>query len=91
MTNKQIRTGRGIATGGGRFIDDADRWSAIVNRDSSADGVFFYSVRTTGVYCRPSCAARLARLENVRFHHAIEDAEASGFRPCKRCRPTDLP
>jgi AraC family transcriptional regulator, regulatory protein of adaptative response / methylated-DNA-[protein]-cysteine methyltransferase len=49
-------------------------------------GAAFYSVRTTGVYCRPSCAAR-PKPENVRFHATREDAEHAGFRPCKRCRP----
>ena len=49
--------------------------------------MFYYSVQTTGVYCRPSCAARLARSENVRFHTTCEDAEKAGFRPCKRCKP----
>ncbi len=63
------------------------RWAAVVNRDASADGRFYYSVRTTGVYCRPSCGARLARPENVRFHASIADAEAAGFRACKRCKP----
>src|SRR6188508_1178672 len=63
------------------------RWSAVVNRDATADGTFFYSVRTTGVYCRPSCKARLARPENVAFHASTKDAEAAGFRRCKRCRP----
>ena len=63
------------------------RWTAIVNRSAAADGRFFYSVRTTGVYCRPSCGARRARPENVSFHATREDAEAAGFRPCKRCRP----
>ncbi len=63
------------------------RWAAIANRDASADGKFYYSVTSTGVYCRPSCAARLARPENVRYHLTCEDAEKAGFRPCKRCRP----
>ena len=63
------------------------RWAAIVNRDASADGTFYYSVRSTGVYCRPSCGARLARPENVQFHLTREDAERAGFRPCKRCKP----
>ncbi|WGF87921.1 bifunctional DNA-binding transcriptional regulator/O6-methylguanine-DNA methyltransferase Ada [Marinivivus vitaminiproducens] len=66
------------------------RWASVVNRDAQADGSFVYSVRTTGVYCRPSCAARLARPENVRFHASPAEAESAGFRPCKRCRP-DLP
>jgi len=63
------------------------RWSAVVARDASADGRFYYSVATTGVYCRPSCAARAARPENVAFHASAADAECAGFRPCKRCRP----
>jgi AraC family transcriptional regulator, regulatory protein of adaptative response / methylated-DNA-[protein]-cysteine methyltransferase len=67
------------------------RWAAVVARDPAADGTFFYSVKTTGVYCRPSCAARLARPENVRFHATCVDAERAGFRPCKRCRPNQRP
>lgn len=63
------------------------RWESVVTRDVAADGTFVYSVRTTGVYCRPSCAARLARPENVQFHASCADAEDAGFRPCKRCRP----
>jgi AraC family transcriptional regulator, regulatory protein of adaptative response / methylated-DNA-[protein]-cysteine methyltransferase len=63
------------------------RWAALIGRDSSADGRFYYSVKTTGVYCRPSCAARPARPENVQFHLTCEDAEKAGFRPCKRCKP----
>jgi len=70
-----------------RFSSDDERWAAVVQHDANADGVFYYSVATTGVYCRPSCAARLARRENVRFHSTREDAEIAGFRPCKRCRP----
>jgi AraC family transcriptional regulator of adaptative response/methylated-DNA-[protein]-cysteine methyltransferase len=67
------------------------RWAAVVARDRGADGKFFYSVETTGVYCRPSCAARTARPENVRFHLTAEDAERAGFRPCRRCKPDQLP
>ena len=63
------------------------RWAAVVARNCEADGSFYYSVKTTGVYCRPSCAARLPRPENVRFYATCEDAERAGFRPCKRCRP----
>jgi AraC family transcriptional regulator of adaptative response/methylated-DNA-[protein]-cysteine methyltransferase len=63
------------------------RWAAVVARNPEADGTFYYSVETTGVYCRPSCAARWARPENVRFHITYEDAERAGFRPCKRCKP----
>lgn len=67
------------------------RWAAVVRRDPGADGRFYYSVRTTGVYCRPSCASRLARPENVRFFATGADAERAGFRPCKRCRPDQAP
>lgn len=67
------------------------RWADVVARNSAADGRFVYSVRTTGVYCRPSCAARRARPENVAFHATPADAERAGFRPCKRCRPDEAP
>src|SRR6266700_4845097 len=70
----------------GRLDNDAC-WSAVKRRDHAADGTFVYSVRTTGVYCRPSCAARLPRRDNVAFHATWADAERAGFRPCKRCRP----
>jgi AraC family transcriptional regulator of adaptative response/methylated-DNA-[protein]-cysteine methyltransferase len=63
------------------------RWQAVVARDPAADGTFYYSVKTTGVYCFPSCAARPALPKNVRFHPTREDAERAGFRPCKRCKP----
>ncbi len=69
------------------FTSDEDRWAAVIDRNPAADGIFYYSVRTTGVYCRPSCAARRARRENVRFHQSPAEAECAGFRPCKRCRP----
>ena len=64
-------------------------WNAVKARDRSFDGKFFYSVATTGVYCRPSCAARLARRENVAFHATCREAEVAGFRPCKRCKPNE--
>lgn len=72
------------------FQTDDARWAAIERRDRNADGAFYYSVRTTGVYCRPSCAARLAHRENVRFYVTPEAAEEAGFRPCKRCKPNAL-
>ena len=72
---------------GPSFSRDPARWEAVCGRDAAADGAFFYAVRTTGVYCRPSCAARLPRRENVSFHATAADAERAGFRPCKRCRP----
>src|SRR3989442_14399580 len=72
-----------------RFSTDDDRWQAVHRRDRAADGMFYYSVRTTGVYCRPSCAARLPRRENVGFHASCAEAERAGFRPCRRCRPNE--
>lgn len=71
----------------GLYANDEQRWDAVVRRERNADGQFYYSVKTTGVYCRPSCAARLARRENVAFHTSCEDAEKAGFRSCKRCQP----
>jgi AraC family transcriptional regulator, regulatory protein of adaptative response / methylated-DNA-[protein]-cysteine methyltransferase len=70
-----------------RMSSERSRWEAVTRRDSSADGRFFYSVATTGVYCRPSCKARRPRRHNVAFHATTADAEAAGFRACKRCRP----
>lgn len=85
---KRIRKSGEIGAGPApRFGCEEERWLAVAARDKTADGAFFYSVRTTGVYCRPSCAARLARRENVRFHATAAEAERAGFRACKRCRP----
>lgn len=66
---------------------DDPRWARIVARDKAADGCFWYSVSTTGVYCRPSCPSRTANPENVQLHGSLESARATGFRPCKRCNP----
>ena len=64
-----------------------EAWDVIVRRDRTHEGAFLYGVRTTGVYCRPGCASRLPRRENVRLFATVEHAERSGFRECKRCRP----
>jgi AraC family transcriptional regulator of adaptative response/methylated-DNA-[protein]-cysteine methyltransferase len=69
-------------------MTNEDRWAAVMARD---DADFYYSVRTTGVYCRPSCAARRPRRDNVAFHATTADAERAGFRPCRRCRPDEVP
>jgi AraC family transcriptional regulator, regulatory protein of adaptative response / methylated-DNA-[protein]-cysteine methyltransferase len=66
------------------------RWNSVVTRDPKADGEFFYSVKTTGIYCRPSCGARLATPENVQYHLTPDDAERAGFRACKRCKPNQI-
>lgn len=71
------------------FRNDDERWQAVLNRDPAADGLFFYSVKTTGIYCRPTCPARLALRKNVQFHASCQAAEAAGFRPCQRCRPSE--
>jgi AraC family transcriptional regulator of adaptative response/methylated-DNA-[protein]-cysteine methyltransferase len=73
------------------FASEQAKWEAVRRRDPAADGHFLYSVATTGVYCRPSCAARPARRENVAFHATPADAERAGFRACKRCRPDLAP
>ena len=72
------------------FAMEEERWRAILSHDARADGAFYYSVRTTGIYCRPSCASRLPRRENVAFHESCDAAEAQGFRACKRCQPQGL-
>ena len=73
------------------FQADEERWAAVLRRDGRADGQFFYSVRTTGVYCRPTCPSRRANRENVRFHATSADAERAGFRACKRCMSEATP
>jgi len=69
------------------YPTDRERWEAVTHRDKAAADAFVYSVATTGVYCRPSCPARLARRENVAFHRTPKHAERAGFRACKRCKP----
>jgi AraC family transcriptional regulator of adaptative response/methylated-DNA-[protein]-cysteine methyltransferase len=63
------------------------RWARVLARDRAADGTFWYSVVTTGIYCRPSCPSRAANPKNVQMHDTLADAKATGFRPCKRCHP----
>jgi AraC family transcriptional regulator, regulatory protein of adaptative response / methylated-DNA-[protein]-cysteine methyltransferase len=71
-----------------RFDPDA-LWRAVRDRDHSPDGSFLYAVKTTGVYCRPSCPSRRPRRENVEFFADPESARARGFRACLRCRPDE--
>jgi AraC family transcriptional regulator of adaptative response/methylated-DNA-[protein]-cysteine methyltransferase len=66
--------------------EDAARWQAVVGRDRSADGQFWYGVVTTGIYCRPHCPSRPKR-DNVRFFETPAAARRAGLRPCRRCRP----
>src|SRR2546425_10497112 len=65
-------------------------WQATLARDSRADGTFVLAVRSTHIYCRPSCPARRPLRRNVVFFRTQEEAEKSGFRPCRRCRPNEL-
>src|SRR6202040_4179662 len=69
---------------------DDPRWARIVARDKTADGCFWYSVATTGIYCRPCCPSRTANRENVQLHDTLAAAKAMGFRPCKRCNPDGI-
>ena len=69
---------------------DDERWQAVLDRDAAADGQFIFAVQTTGIFCRPSCRARHALRQNVRFFENADAAQRAGFRPCKRCRPDTL-
>jgi AraC family transcriptional regulator of adaptative response/methylated-DNA-[protein]-cysteine methyltransferase len=73
-----------------RFIDSDTAWQAVTARDRSADGSFVTGVLTTGIYCRPSCAARHPKRENVRFFASGGEARDAGLRPCLRCRPDEV-
>ncbi|WP_329605595.1 Ada metal-binding domain-containing protein [Rhizobium alarense] len=68
-------------------FDEETLWEFMSARDASRAGSFFCAVRTTGIYCRPGCPARLPLRRNVSFHATAQDAEQAGFRACKRCRP----
>ncbi|MBV8192198.1 MAG: bifunctional DNA-binding transcriptional regulator/O6-methylguanine-DNA methyltransferase Ada [Alphaproteobacteria bacterium] len=83
MTSTVAKTGKSTLPS----VTDDPRWARIVSRDKTADGQFWYSVSTTGVYCRPSCPSRGANPRNVQLHATLEEAKATGFRPCKRCNP----
>ncbi|MGZ8844337.1 MAG: bifunctional transcriptional activator/DNA repair enzyme AdaA, partial [Pyrinomonadaceae bacterium] len=72
-------------------LNNPELWEAIVSRDASHDGSFVFAVRSTGIYCRPSCPARRPRRENVRFFQLPEAAEQAGFRACRRCHPRRAP
>jgi AraC family transcriptional regulator, regulatory protein of adaptative response / methylated-DNA-[protein]-cysteine methyltransferase len=69
------------------YLDEEARWRAVLRKDRRADGKFFFAVKTTGVFCRPSCPARRAHRENVTFYESAADAEQAGFRACMRCDP----
>lgn len=69
------------------LISDDEKWKAVTSNDRAYDGLFFYAVKTTGVFCRPSCKAKRPIRENVVFFTTVNNAVNSGFRPCKLCRP----
>ncbi|MDB5604329.1 MAG: bifunctional DNA-binding transcriptional regulator/O6-methylguanine-DNA methyltransferase Ada [Bradyrhizobium sp.] len=81
MTPENVR--RSVELG----VANDPHWARVLARDRTADGMFWYSVVTTGVYCRPSCPSRTANPKNVQLHDTLADARATGFRPCKRCYP----
>jgi AraC family transcriptional regulator, regulatory protein of adaptative response / methylated-DNA-[protein]-cysteine methyltransferase len=87
---KKVKTMNAPVKSSSGYANNEERWNAVVQRDPKADGKFYYSVKTTGVYCRPSCASRLPLRKNVAFHESCDAAEAAGFRPCKRCQPKGL-
>jgi AraC family transcriptional regulator of adaptative response / methylphosphotriester-DNA alkyltransferase methyltransferase len=65
-----------------------ERWQAIIDNDAAYDGHFFYAVKTTGIFCRPSCKSRPPKKENVELFQTVDQALSAIFRPCKRCKPT---
>src|SRR6266566_6157032 len=69
------------------IMNNPELWNAVLARDASQDGSFVFAVRSTRIYCRPSCPARRPRREQVTFFRQAEEAEAAGFRPCRRCHP----
>ena len=69
--------------------NDTKLWNAVVTRDTSDTGEFFYAVKTTGVYCRPTCASRRPLRKNVEFFATTAEAREGGYRACKRCRPDE--
>ena len=77
-------------TGPQPYVTDNARWKAVLSRDASADGAFYYAVHPTGVYCRPTCPSRRPLRANVAFFEDIDSAERANFRPCLRCRPKEV-
>ena len=72
------------------YVTDNARWKAVLSRDASADGAFYYAVHPTGIYCRPTCPSRRPLRANVAFFEDIDSAERANFRPCLRCRPKEV-
>ena len=72
------------------LLDEEQCWQAVLTRNAQADGTFVVAVRTTGIYCRPSCPARNPYREHVTFFRLPEEASVAGFRPCRRCHPDQV-
>jgi len=72
-----------------KTLTNEAKWKAVLSRNKSYDGAFVFGVRSTGIYCRPSCPAKRSKRENVLFFAEPNEAELSGFRPCRRCNPGD--
>jgi AraC family transcriptional regulator of adaptative response/methylated-DNA-[protein]-cysteine methyltransferase len=87
--NRTLPTSRPAASRSATRSRDDARWAAVIARDAAFDGHFVTAVETTGIYCRPSCPAKRPNRENVRFFATPAEAERAGFRPCKRCKPTE--
>ncbi len=86
---KQIGPGDPVrAAAPGTLALTDDKWRAIIGNDASYDGRFFYAVRTTGIFCRPSCKSKPPNKENIGLFRTAEQALSANFRPCKRCKPT---
>src|SRR5262245_11611603 len=82
------RNSQSAAAAGAR---EARYWRAVLARDGRADGAFFFAVRSTSIYCRPSCPARRPLRANTLFFQTRQDAEREGYRPCRRCKPNEIP
>lgn len=73
-----------------KFMTEEEKWKAVLSCDTTYDGQFFYGVKTTGIFCRPSCKSKDPKQKNIVFFDTEEQARENGFRPCKRCRPDVL-
>src|ERR1700685_2840247 len=87
MIELMTRTSNASFGGMRGLAPNEKQWQAVQTRDRGADGAFVYAVRSTGIYCRPSCPSRKPRREQVVYLPLPETAEQQGFRACRRCRP----
>lgn len=87
MKNQQ----HAVVNSSGPGARESHYWRAVLARDARADGAFFFAVRSTSIYCRPSCPARRPLRRNTLFFQTRQDAEREGYRPCRRCKPNEIP